>query len=324
MNRTVCTVILLCFTIAATPLFATSLSVVALAEALKNPALEDIKSEAFPAALAPIQQALLNQPADEDERAAFQQRVSAIARHRDTRVGKLFFAALAATPAVENLQETAEFAAVDCHWPLALGASARVRVEWQLVEKQWRISTLQVVLDGLAAAPISGMAPYFGGGEVRAAMLDLEAIDYLLGRDPADRELPETERPGFDYDAALTALFELESGAYGGLLEKLVAKVTPEAERGKRLEALRPHLATDAEYKALEDADGDADRREAFWAAVIEQLKQAQQGPRPAAVPSRPGARVDVRVKSAGKEAHAAALRLVSGEVALAGFGSGE
>lgn len=324
MNRTVCTVILLCFTFAAVPLFASSLSVVALAEALKNPALEDVKSEGFATALAPIQQALLNQPADQDELTAFQQRVSAIARHRDTRVGKLFFAALAATPAVENLPETADFAAVDCHWPLALGASARVRVEWQLVEKQWRISTLEVTLDGLAAAPIAGMAPYFGGGEVRVAMMDLEAIEYLLGRDPADRELPETERPGFDYASALAALFESEAGAYGDLLDKLAAKVTPEADRGKRLEALKPHLTSEAEYKALEDADGDADRREAFWAAVFEQLKQAQQDPRPSAVPSRSGARVDVRAKADGKESHAAALRLESGEVALAGLGSGE
>ncbi|MCZ7608015.1 MAG: hypothetical protein M5U25_18535 [Planctomycetota bacterium] len=324
MNRTTCTVIFFCFALSATPLFASSLSVVALAEALKNPALEDINSEGFAAALEPIQAALLNQPADEDENAAFQQRISAIARHRNTRVGKLFFAALAATPDVENLPDNAEFATVDAHWPLALRSSAQVRVEWRLVEKQWRICTLQVALDGVAAAPISGMAPYFGGGELRTAMLNLEAIDYLVGRDPADRELPELERPAFDFDAALVNLFEAETGACAALLEKLAAGVKPQVERAKRLEALKPHLTGDPEYKALEAADADPARREAFWAAVFEQLKQARQGARPASVPSRTDAGVSVRVRAGGKDAVTAALRLKSGEVALAGFGSGE
>lgn len=324
MNRTTCTVIFFCFALSATPLFASSLSVVALAEALKNPALEEINSEGFAAALEPIQNALLNQPADDDERAVFRQRVSAIARHRDTRVGKLFFAALAAAPEVENLPDNAEFARVDAHWPLALGSNAFVTVEWTLQEKAWRISTLRVTLEGVAAAPISGLAPYFGGGEPRTGMLDLEAIDYLVGRDPADRELPEIERPAFDYDAALVKLFEAETGAFAALLDKLEAGVKPEVERATRLETLKPHLAGEAEFKALTDADADPARREAFWAAVFEQLKQVRQGARPASAPSRNGAGVSVRVRAGGKDAATGALRLESGEVALRGFGSGE
>ncbi|MCB9933153.1 MAG: hypothetical protein H6841_07015 [Planctomycetes bacterium] len=325
MNRTTRTVILFLIGLAGGPLFASSLSVVSLADALKNPALEDIHSEGFLPAIQPVQAALLNQPADDEERLAFHARVSSLARHRDTRLGKLFFGALAATPDIENLPDDARLAGIEATWPLALGASARVRVEWRLADKTWRIADLQVTLDGLAAAPIAGMAPYFGSGELREGMLDMEVIDYLLGRDPADRELPASERPAFDYDAALARVFKSEAGAYESLIADLSAGINPQLEAEKRLDTLKPHLESQAEFDAIDKVAHNPERGRQFWDTVYLQIEQASGGPRPSAAPSAAGAQVRVRWSAAGAhESSCALLRLESGELSLRGLGEEE
>jgi hypothetical protein len=310
-------VILVGFALAAGPVTAQTLSVVPLAKSLQNPALVDTKSTEFTPAFEQVTKQLLNQPTAE-ELPAVQARVSALAAHRDSRVGKLFFAALQAVPDVENLGES-DFAAVDVSWPIALGGSISMRVEYQRHGENWLIAELEATADGVAAAPLAGMAPYFGIGAPRPELLDLEAIDYLVGRDPADREKIEAERPKFDFDAALPPLFEGEPGAFATLLNALETAIKPGVDREKRLNAVKPQLATEAAVKAMEEADADDQRRETFWDAMREQVAGAQKAPRPASVPKADSASVRVRYRTKGsKDEHEqAATRLSTGKIAL-------
>jgi hypothetical protein len=308
------------FALAASTLTAATLSVVPLAKALQNPVLTDTKSTEFEAAFKQVTDLLLNQPVDEDEKLAMRDRVAALSAHRDSRVGKLFFAALAAVPEIENLGD-AEFAAIEAGWPLSFGGRLNLRVEYTRHGETWLISALEATADGVAAAPIAGMAPYFGIGAPRPELLNLEAIDYLVGRDPADREKIEAERPAFDFDAALSPIFKAEAGAFKALLEKLQESIKSSVDREKRIAAVKEHLATEADVKAMQDADADPERREAFWTGMREQVASALESPRPAALPSANGSQVKVRYRMAGKkdESEQSAQRLATGKVALGG-----
>lgn len=321
MNRTICTALLALSMASVLP--AASLSVVPLAEALKNPALADTKSEGFEQALADVTALMLNKPPETEEGEAYKTRVSSLARHRDTRVGKLFFAALHAVPVIENLPEDATSATITADWPLALGASLRVRAAFTLRDETWLISGLDVTADGVAAAPVAGMAPYFGDGRDRIELLNMEALDYLLGRDPADRELPDLERPEFDYDAAITRVFEAEAGAFETLMTELVEKVSPAELPDVRMNALREHLASQAEIEAMEAANLDEAKQREFWDTMYEQLKLLRDAARPASVAKTAGARVSVLVVRESPTGTVAvtstALRLRSGKIAPRG-----
>ena len=302
---------------------ATSLSVVPLAEALKNPALADTKSAGFEAALAEVTALMLNKPPETEEASAYKARTSSLARHRDTRVGKLFFAALHAVPVIENLPADATSASITADWPLALGASIRVRATFALRDETWLISGLDVTADGVAAAPLAGMAPYFGDGRDRVELLDIEALDYLLGRDPADRELPDLERPDFDYDAAIARVFEAEAGAFETLMNELVDKVSPAELPDVRMSALREHLASPAEIEAMEAANQDEAKQREFWDTMYEQLKLLRDAARPGSVAKTAGSRVSVTVVRESPTGTVAvtstALRLRSGKIAPRG-----
>ena len=308
------------FALLASALTAATLSVVPLAKALQNPGLADTKSTEFEAAFKQVTDLLLNQPTGEVEQAAMRERVAALAEHRATRVGKLFFAALAAVPDIENLAES-EFAAIEVSWPLSFGGRVKVRAEYIRNGETWLISALEATADGVAAAPIAGMAPYFGIGAPRPELLNLEAIDYLVGRDPVDREKVEAERAAFDFDAALTPIFKAEAGAYQSLLEALSEGTKSNVDREKRIAAVKPHLATEADVKAMQEADADPETREAFWTTLREQIANALKAPRAATMPKANGSTVRVRYRAAGskEEYEQSATRLDTGKLALGG-----
>lgn len=297
---------------------ADTLSVVPMAEALQNSDLDADDDLAAPARQA-VQDLLWNAPAEALERERFHRRLAQLARHRDTRVGKLFFAALEATPGIVNLPDGLTRATVVTRWPLALDTSLQVRVEFARRHGEWKIDAIETTVDGIAGAPISGLAPYFGEGEGDPEKLDFQPVDYLVGRNPADRQLPESERAEFDFDAALQRIFDTEPGAVGDVLDKLAREVTPENTRESRIEALEPHLATDDEVRALREADADDDRRVHFWREIYEQIKDARRAPRPDAMPRRNGARISVEYTVINEEAHTqaamAAVRLQSGRI---------
>lgn len=323
MNRTIRTMLFASLLLVATPLVATSLSVVPLGEALQNPDLVDTNSEDFEPALAEVQALMLNQPADETEREFFRQRVSNLARYRNTRVGKLFFEAVTNTPAAENLPEGATFAELTTRWPLSFGSFIRIRVAFEPGDDGWLISVLEVTADGLAAAPISGMAPYFGAGDINAELLNAGPIDYLVGRDPADREKLESERAPFDFDAAIKSIFAGEKDAYQTTVNGLLKDVTPETDASDRIKAMTPHLESEAEVQAMIEADADPERSLKFWEGIFQQLKQAATAPRPDSVPQTAGSDVSLRYRIKRKEgtieAVTSALRLESGNIAPRG-----
>ncbi|MCA8916439.1 MAG: hypothetical protein KDB90_13595 [Planctomycetes bacterium] len=257
-----------------------------------------------------------------EEQARFCTRLSNLAKYRDTRVGQLFFAALGATPAVENLPDAADFAAVNTTWPLAFGSIMRVRVEWSRHDGEWSISALEVTLDGLAAAPITGMAPYFGNGTLREELLDFEPIDYLVGRSPSDREKPESERPEFDYSKAVSKLFAGEDGVFESTVTGLKEAVNSGVSRESRLTALKPYF-TKEEFEAAKAADADPDRRDDFWNTTYAQIESTLAAPRPASVPTAAGAEVKIRYRlredGGAVDGTVSAQRLQNGKVAPRG-----
>ena len=309
---------------------ADTLSVVPLAKALQNSGLTDV-NEAGNTARETVQSELWNSPGDDLEAETFRNRLAELARHRETRVGKLFFAAMQAVPDVSNLNPNLTAVTVIARWPLALEGAVQARIEYTRRGEIWKISTFELTVHGVAAAPISGLAPYFGEGEGDPEMLDFEPIDYLLGRDPGERQKPEGERTPFDYDAALAGIFESEDGAWTAMLDNIAAVLDPEAAQDfeDRVDVLKPHLATARERKALSDADASytdessgQDQREtrvAFWARLYKEVETTRAAPGPAAVPKRAGSRVEIEFVTANegveRREQIIALRLGSGEI---------
>lgn len=298
----------------ATQLAASTLSVIPLGEALQNPDLMDPESEGHDAALEAVSSLLANRPEPEsDELREFRTRLADLASHRETRVGKLFFGALAATPEIENLPDDVTQAGINALWPLALGSSIRVRAEFRKVDNAWLIAEFELTVDGLAGAPVAGMAPYFGKGEIRPLLLDLDAIDYVVGRDAEDRRRPELERKPFDYDDTLKDIFAAEENGVAGLIDTLNEKVTSKASPEERRVALLPHLATQPEKEALKKGGDDPE----FWADIFEQLKIMGKLARPAAMPKREGAQLRISWTSEGEPRLMLAYRLADGNIAL-------
>jgi hypothetical protein len=114
--------LLLCVLVCSAPLAAdTTLSVVPLAKALQNSELHgDSPEEARKAVL----DLILNHPAGETETKAFNARLAALARHKDSRVGRVFFRALETLPEVQQVPEGARSVDLLVRRPLALEASA--------------------------------------------------------------------------------------------------------------------------------------------------------------------------------------------------------
>lgn len=291
------------------PLCADTLSVVPLAKALQN---SDLDSPTPDQARKAVRDLLVNQPT-EVELPAFHERLALLARHRDTRLGKLFFRALETMPGIENVPSEARHAEIIVHRPLELQAVVRVHIGFERVGETWLISRFEVGLEGAGAAPVATAAPYFGNGPVRSMFLDVRELELLVGRDISRRH----EGEAFDYDAALAERLKVEEGAYTSVIRKLKQEVTPRAERDKRIAALKPHMDADG-ARAMEQADADDKRRDAFWRQVYKQVDTAAAAPAPTGVPARRGGRVLVRAADAQRNelALVQARRLASGEVA--------
>jgi hypothetical protein len=214
--------LLLCVLVCSAPLAAdTTLSVVPLAKALQNSELHgDSPEEARKAVL----DLILNHPAGETETKAFNARLAALARHKDSRVGRVFFRALETLPEVQQVPEGARSVDLLVRRPLALEASARVHVAWRLVGEHWKVSRMDVYLEGPGAAPVVKAPPYFAEGAIPGEWLDAEELDYLVGRDPTLRNEPD--KAPFDFNAALEKYLGADAGAYEALIQRLRKEVT--------------------------------------------------------------------------------------------------
>ncbi len=305
--------LLLCVLVCSSPLAAdTTLSVVPLAKALQNSELDgDSPDEARKAVL----DLLLNHPSGKLETEAFHSRLAALARHKDTRVGRVFFRALETLPDVQQVPQGARDVELIVRRPLALEATARVHVAWRLVGETWKVSRLDVYLEGAGAAPVVKAPPYFAEGEIPGEWLNAEELDYLFGRDPTQRNQPD-EGP-FDFSAAMERYFKAEAAAYETLIARLRKEITPRTERPARMAALKPHLTRDRQA-TMENADADDARREEFWKGVFDHLAQADKGVRPSSMPVGKGSEVKITARDAdGKVlAECVAQRLQTGEIA--------
>lgn len=276
-------VFLLC--LLAPVLGAESISLASLADALANPdlALPDTEAPRRDAARAAVALCLDNQP-DASDAADFHGRVAQMATHGGTRAGRLFFAALRGAPGIEGIPAGVTHVQATTRTPLELGAGVLVRAGWVKREAGWRVASLEVELTGLAAAPLAGAGPYFGA-VLRADLLDLPELEYLLGRQRADGE-------GFDFAEALAARFATEAGATRKALEALQAGIAARENVEARLQALG-RLLPDA--TALEAARNDSrERGQAFWDELRASVDAALAGANPAAMPSRSGSAVEV------------------------------
>ncbi len=290
-----------------------TLSVIPLAKALQNSALHGDNPGPARQAVADM---LLNQPLTDAETNRFHTRLADLARSKDTRVGQLFFRALETMPDVKQVQPAARKAEIQARRPLALDASIRVHVEWRRAgdDAEWKVSRLDVVLEGAAAGPVMKAAPYFADGPAMSQFFDAEELDFLVGRDPADRRRVDPEP--FDFHAALETYLRCDDDGYAALISRLREQVKPTIPREERSAALKPHLTRDAQ-RALEAADADPARREKLWQAVIESLEAAHQGAQPSGVPTARGAQVQARTTDAGGNvlSECVVQRLQSGEI---------
>lgn len=293
-------------------LHAEALSIAPLAKALQDSTLTGDSPDEARAAVRAL---LLNQPEGEDELERFHDRLASLARHRETRLGRLFFRALETMPDVEQIPEAATRVELLLRRPLALDAQLRVHVSWQRVADEWKVARLDVGVLGAAAAPVSKAPPYFGTGLIPEFLLNAEELDLLVGRDPADRRAPE-QQP-FDFAAALESYLRTEPGVYGAVIERLQLAVAPRTEREARMDAMRPHLEA-ADVRKMELADADADKRDEFWRRMMRDLDFAATAPRPSAVPVRAGSslRISAFDDMPAALAVTSVTRLRSGEIA--------
>lgn len=290
-----------------------TLSAKPLSEALQNPDLQLPEDDPkLAAARKAVSDLLLNQPT-EAERGVFHQRLMLFARHKDTRLGRLFFYALAGCPDVGNVDAATQSVAVAATFPLALGSGARVRLGWTRKGDSFLVSEFAVEITGNAGALFSGAGPYFSGASVDPLILNADDLDYLLGRDPADRQKLESERGPFDFEAALKRRFELETGAPAALLEKLADELSPKKTPAEKVAALSPHLESDAARKELEQQGAKVD----FWDVVQKQVGVLKTMPCPAAAPARPDAAISIsRTTDVGTDEWAL-NRLANGKLGL-------
>lgn len=158
-----------------------TLSAKPLSESLQNPEL--LLPEENPATAAArkrVTDLLLNQPSDL-ERPKVHARLADFARHKDTRLGRLFFSALGGCPDLENLDPKSESASLTAEFALALGSGARVRLAWQRKGEHFLVSEFAVEITGNAGALFATAAPYFSPAQVDARLLDAAELDFCWG-----------------------------------------------------------------------------------------------------------------------------------------------
>lgn len=292
----------------------TTLSAKPLVESLKNPDL--LLPEGDPklsAARTVVTEMLFNQPSAA-ETPKFHARLADLARHRDTRVGRLFFTALGAVPDLQGVAADARGASLVCTFELALGSGAQVRVGWVRVGQTFRVSNFAVEITGNAGALFASAAPYFASGQPNAGVLQAAELDYLLGRDTDERARLESERKPFDFDAALKQRFEVTSGDPVALLQSLADALKPEVSPKDRAARIAPHLAQAADRDALAASAQDP----ALWKRMAEQLAVLQAKPVATSAPARAGATVEVSQQDAsGSSSGWKITRLENGKLGL-------
>lgn len=296
-----------------------TLSIVPLAQAMRNPDLlsadDDPKLE--PARKA-VSELLLNQPGSE-ELAGFHQRLRWLALHQDTRLGRLFFAALEALPGVENLPEGASAAGADAYFPLALGSGVQVRAAWSKQAGAFKVSDLSVTITGNAGALLSGAGPYFGSGEPNLLVLNALELDYLLGRDPGERMKLESERAAFDFDESLKKRFEAKAGEPAALLKTLDSEMRGDSPAADKLATLAKHMA---EKPAPEELAKQA-KDSAAMTQIRAQVEALNNAARPGSAPAFGGASFGVSATTPAGTMEWAIRRAQNGTLALSGTGLG-
>ncbi|MCF6228829.1 MAG: hypothetical protein L3J82_09255 [Planctomycetes bacterium] len=292
---------------------ADTLSVLPLAKALQNSGFLSSDSKKVQLATENVTKLLLNQP-DEDELPALSARLKQFAKHSDSNIGKLFFAALSNTPDIENLSENATAASIRVDWPLELGAKILVRVSYLKTESGWRIEGASAQMLGTAASAVAAAGPYFSSEEPDLALLDKPELAYLLGKKP----LGDDE---FDFDETLKKYFLVATGDFEATLERLSAGVSLDVSREKRLKTMLDHLITKAERDELKKIDADKDKQKALWDKLISQIAGAPKWPRPTSFPTRTGALVQIMLSDHGGEidSELTGQRLSSGRIGIRG-----
>lgn len=260
-----------------------TLSAKPLAEALQNQQLTLPEEDPLTApARKRVTDLLLNQPSDA-ERAKFHARLADFARHKDTRLGRLFFTALAGCPDLENVDPKTESASITAQFALELGSGARVRLAWQRKDESFLVSEFAVEITGNAGALFAAAAPYFSPAQIDTRLLDAAELDFLLGRDTRDRMRLESERTKFDFAASLASHFELEAGAPATLLADLGKALAGRSTPAEKIAALSPHLAG----KQAREELARVGVKPEYWDAVEKQLAALSGQPRPSAAPKR-------------------------------------
>lgn len=286
-----------------------TLSAHALCQALQNPDLalpgEDPKAVAAQKAVADM---LLNQPSAK-ELPVFNARLAQIAIHRETRVGKLFFAVLDAAPEVENVPQNADSAGVVAFFPLALGSGARVRLGWTRRGDSFKVAEVAVELTGNAAPFFSAAAPYFGTGNPEAIVLQAAELDYLLGK-PIVEPVPAK---AFDFGSALKERVAMEAGAAAALLKSLAEGLGPKATVVAKSELLARHLRSAREREAL----AKVAQQPKFWQSLGDKLQQLAALPRASGAPVSAEGYVRVAVAQESGPGTYTLTRLASGELGI-------
>ncbi len=237
----------------------------------------------------------LNQPAA-DETARFEARVKALNEHRNTKLGRVFFAILGAMPDVTNLAETAQQAWIGTRWPLPESGELLVHVSWRRKDGRWLLETLEINLLGAAHASFAAAGPYFGPGVAPKDVLDDPRIEKLL---------------------PMTALATTDGG-FSTAVQEVHAAATGAGSREEKLAVLARHL-DDAALAVLRAADEDKARRWALWDGLKRQWEKSSRWPQLSSVPEAAGARYECGYSEGGGGSLAGgsawAARLASGKL---------
>lgn len=246
-----------------------------------------------------VEALFLNKPTPGVEKQRFEAKVVNIAAYRQTRLGRVFFAALRGTPAVSGLPAGAETASLSARWSLARECELSVTASWRRKDGLWLIETLTINLSGAAAAPFANALPYFGLGQgpVDVALLDAAEIDEL----------------------AMAENFAVEEEAHGRAIDNLRKALTGPASREDKLAAIARHTDDAALIIELRATDADASRRWALWDGLKKQWELAVKWPRLSSGPKNAGGRFQCGYQGAQVSGTGWVERLKSGKVAVGG-----
>jgi len=227
----------------------------------------------------------------------FEARLSQLQAHKETRLGRLFLAALKSTPGATGLPENAKSVSVVAVWPLSDEFTITVRATSAISDGKALLSSIDVTLSGTKAVAFASAAPYFGASRASSPdpeLLDDKRLDELIPRDA----------------------FVVERNGYEDCLNRLSTLASGEVVGDAKLKEITKYLSSEAEAKALGDSLAAAKVPSAFWKSLADGLSSAAIGLRPDSVPLLKGASVAVAAKSGDVSTRASATRLTNGFVA--------